>query len=101
MGLEFADRLANGRAVDAELARQIGLGGQRIAGAQRAADDALFDEIGDLAVGRVIVERHEQIGHGTFSEQLAADQHAADLGGAGADFIELGVAQQATAWGSR
>src|SRR5579884_663467 len=28
-------------------------------------------------------------------EQLAADQHAADLGGAGADLVELGVAQQA------
>src|SRR5690606_18087691 len=28
-------------------------------------------------------------------EQLAADQHAADFAGAGADFVELGVAQQA------
>src|SRR4051795_5011880 len=28
-------------------------------------------------------------------EQLAADQHAADLAGAGADLVELGVAQQA------
>src|SRR5436305_4011667 len=28
-------------------------------------------------------------------EQLAADQHAADFGGAGADLVELGVAQQA------
>src|SRR5687768_13755011 len=27
-------------------------------------------------------------------EQLAADQHAADLAGAGADFVELGVAQE-------
>src|SRR5208282_3946481 len=29
-----------------------------------------------------------------FLEDLAADQHAADLAGAGADFVELGVAQQ-------
>src|SRR5436305_11704940 len=28
-------------------------------------------------------------------EQLAADQHAADLAGAGADLVELGVSQQA------
>src|SRR3546814_9750570 len=28
-------------------------------------------------------------------EQLAADQHAADLAGAGADLVELGIAQQA------
>src|SRR5262249_11665135 len=28
-------------------------------------------------------------------EQLAADQHAADFAGAGADLVELGVAQQA------
>ena len=28
-------------------------------------------------------------------EQFAADQHAADLAGAGADLVELGVAQQA------
>src|SRR5687767_6990877 len=33
---------------------------------------------------------------GRFREQLAADQHAADLAGAGADLVELGVAQQAT-----
>jgi hypothetical protein len=29
------------------------------------------------------------------SEQFAADQHAADLAGAGADFVQLGVAPQA------
>src|SRR5882672_3438055 len=29
-------------------------------------------------------------------EELAADQHAADLAGAGADLIELGIAQQAS-----
>ena len=28
-------------------------------------------------------------------EQFAADQHAADFAGAGADFVQLGVAQQA------
>jgi hypothetical protein len=30
-----------------------------------------------------------------FVEQLPADQHAADLAGAGADLVEFGVAQQA------
>src|SRR4029079_10043839 len=29
-------------------------------------------------------------------EELASDQHAADLAGAGADLVELGVAQQAS-----
>src|SRR5258708_30903030 len=29
------------------------------------------------------------------AEQLAADQHAADLGGSGADLVELGIPQQA------
>src|SRR6201992_1290212 len=32
---------------------------------------------------------------GKFIEQLAPDQHAADFAGAGADLVELGVAQQA------
>ncbi len=101
VGLQFADGLADGRAVDAELTRQIRFRGQGIAGAQRARDDALLDEIGDLAVGRVIVERQEQIGHSALSEQLAPDEHAADLGGAGADLIQLGVAQQAAGADSR
>ncbi len=57
--LEFADGLTNRRAVDAELAREIGLGGQGIAGAQGSLDDALFDLVGDLPVGRVVIERHE------------------------------------------
>src|ERR1700733_10144754 len=33
---------------------------------------------------------------GCLAEQFAADQHAADFAGAGADFVELGVAQQAS-----
>src|SRR6266480_292074 len=32
---------------------------------------------------------------GGLDEDFAADQHAADLAGAGADLVELGVAQQA------
>src|ERR1700716_3259891 len=31
---------------------------------------------------------------GALGEQFASDQHAADLAGAGADLVELGVAQQ-------
>jgi hypothetical protein len=34
-------------------------------------------------------------------EQLAADQHAADLAGAGADLVQLGVAPQAAGAGTR
>src|SRR5580700_1805317 len=32
---------------------------------------------------------------GALGEQFAADQHAADFAGSGADLVELGVAQQA------
>ena len=59
VGFQLADRLANGRPIDAELPRKVGLRGQRIAGAQGAPDDALLDDIRDLAVGRLIVERRE------------------------------------------
>ncbi len=31
-------------------------------------------------------------------ENLAADQHAANLAGAGADFVELGIPQQSPGW---
>ncbi len=63
VGLQFTNGLANGGAVDPKLARQIRLRGQRIAGAQSAGDDALFDDVRDLAVGRMVVERREQVRH--------------------------------------
>ncbi len=63
VGLELADRFPDGRAIDAELPRQIHFGGQGVAGAQRAGDDALLDDVRDLAVRRMIVEGCEQIGH--------------------------------------
>ena len=94
LGFQFSNGLAHRGAVDAELARQIGLGGQRIARAQRALDDALLDDVRDLPVGRMIVQRLEQVAHLGFPEQLAADQHPAYLRGAGADLVQFGVAQQ-------
>ncbi len=94
MGFQFSNGFAHRGAVDAELARQIGLGRQRIARAQRALDDALFDHVRDLPIGRMIVQGLEQIFHLAFPEQFAADQHAAYLRGAGADFVQFGVAQQ-------
>ena len=59
MGLQFADGLAHGGAVDAELAREVGLRGQCIAGPQHPIDDAPFDDVRNLAVCRMIVERLE------------------------------------------
>src|SRR6476661_2243304 len=41
----------------------------------------------------VMLELSFRLSHG-FREQLAADQHAADLAGAGADLVQLGVAPQ-------
>src|SRR5437660_1674659 len=48
--LELAQRLAHGGAVDAELARELGFRGQAIAFAQAAAENALRDGRGHLAV---------------------------------------------------
>ena len=64
LALQFADRFAHGRAVHPELARQIGFRGKVIAGAKRTADDLPFDGVGDLAIGRMIVQGFEQVRHG-------------------------------------
>ena len=48
--LELAQRFAHGGPVDAELARELGLRGQAIALAQAAAENALRDGRGHLAV---------------------------------------------------
>ena len=44
--------------------------------------------------GAIALEEFRDVGHLVSLEQLAADQPAADLGGAGADLVELGVAPQ-------
>ncbi len=59
MHFQFANGLANRRAIDTELAGKVSLRGQGIAGAQGSFDDALLYLVGDLPVGRVIVERRE------------------------------------------
>ncbi len=42
--------------------------------------------------GQVAPRNDEGVRSGRFLEQLTADQHAADLAGAGADLVELGIA---------
>ena len=50
-------------------------------------------KVGRLGIDRRRKNRHRQPRLFTF-EQFAPDQHAPDLAGAGADLIELGIAQQ-------
>ncbi len=55
--LQHADALANGRAVHAELANQIVLGADGIAGLDPAIDDLALDRVGDLLIGRRDIDR--------------------------------------------
>src|SRR5262249_5683127 len=65
--LELAQRLAQRRAVDAELPRQLGLGRQPLALAQAAAEDACADRRGHLAIGGLDDERGELDAHAAAS----------------------------------
>ena len=65
--LELAQRLAHGRAVDAELARQLGLRRQPLALAQQARQDARADGGRHLAVGGLDGERGELDAHAAAS----------------------------------
>ena len=49
--VELAQRLAHRGAIDAELARELDLGRQVIAGLQPTGDDVIDQRAGDLAVG--------------------------------------------------
>src|SRR3546814_5187730 len=53
-----ADALPHGRAVDAELLDQLGLGADRIAGSQAAGENLPLDGFGDHLIGRNRSEEH-------------------------------------------
>ena len=94
LGLQLADGLANRGAVDAELTREIAFGGQRdrlSAASARGFAARSRSRSGGRPDDRPAARIDPSPG---LPEQLAADQHAADFAGAGADLVELGVAQQ-------
>jgi hypothetical protein len=94
--LELAQRLAHRGAIHAELARQLDLGRQtdRLPAIARNDDasPARRRPCGRWARSYGF-ELHAHAVEG-FLEQFAADQHAADLLRAGADLVQLGIAQQ-------
>ena len=112
---DFARHVRAGRRpaarIAAALAREFGANGDRCRSAGRSccripswpgltrpSFDWQFwpDRDGRVKPGHDGVTRSGRwLPSGCLAEQLAADQHAADFAGAGADLVELGVAQQA------